>query len=105
LAWWIEQQQFDFVYWNIMHDAWYFSIATLPDSAKTVINKHLSTARIPDKFQSDFQGICDFMNNGASTDGFMLRMKIADLDRKRDQNLREIEPEFADLINYDYTKN
>jgi hypothetical protein len=83
-----------------MHDAWYFSIATLPDSAKTVINKHLSTASIPDKFQSDFQGICDFMNNGASTDGFMLRMKIADLDRKRNQNLRTVEPELADLIGY-----
>jgi hypothetical protein len=41
------------------------------------------------------------MNTGASTDGFMLRMKIADLDRKRNQNLREVEPEFADLIGYE----
>jgi hypothetical protein len=40
------------------------------------------------------------MNTGASTDGFMLRMKIADLDQKRQQNLREVEPEFADLIGY-----
>jgi hypothetical protein len=101
LAWWIEQQQFDFVYWNIMHDAWYFSIATLPDSAKQGINKHLSTASIPDKFQSDFRGICDFMNNGASTDGFMLRMKIADLDRKRKQNLKTVAPELAVLIEYE----
>ena len=101
LAWWIEQQQFDFVYWNIMHDAWYFSIATLPDSAKQGINKHLSTASIPNKFQSDFQGICDFMNNGASTDGFMLRMKIADLDRKREQNLKTVAPELAALIEYE----
>jgi hypothetical protein len=30
----------------------------------------------------------------------MLRMKIADLDRKRNQNLRDTEPEFADLIDY-----
>jgi hypothetical protein len=27
-------------------------------------------------------------------------MKIADLDRKRQQNLREVEPELADLIDY-----
>ena len=42
------------------------------------------------------------MNNGASTDGFMLRMKIRDLDRKRQQNLKVIAPEFAEIIEYDY---
>ena len=100
LAWWISQQQFDFVYWNIMHDAWYFSIATLPDTAKQAINDHLTTATVPAKFMEDFRGIRDFMNNGASTDGFMLRMKIADLDRKRQQDLNLVEPEFAQLIDY-----
>jgi hypothetical protein len=40
------------------------------------------------------------MNTGASTDGFILRMKIADLDRERNQNLRAVEPELADLIDY-----
>jgi hypothetical protein len=30
----------------------------------------------------------------------MLRMKIADLDCKRNQNLRAVEPELADLIDY-----
>ena len=103
LAWWISQQQFNFVYWNIMHDAWYFSIATLPDTAKQAINDHLTTATVPAKFMEDFRGIRDFMNNGASTDGFMLRMKIADLDRKRNQDLTIVEPEFAQLI--DYVKN
>ena len=33
---WIMEQGFDFNYWNMMHDAYYFSIATLPTSAKTV---------------------------------------------------------------------
>jgi hypothetical protein len=42
------------------------------------------------------------MNNGASTDGFMTRMKIRDLDRKREQNLRTVAPELADLLMYDY---
>jgi hypothetical protein len=42
------------------------------------------------------------MNNGASTDGFMTVMKIRDLDRKRQQNLRDVEPELADILNYSY---
>jgi MoaA/NifB/PqqE/SkfB family radical SAM enzyme len=100
LAHWIASQQFDFVYWNIMHDAWYFSIATLPDEVKQDIDNYLSTAKIPEQFRQDFQGIRDFMNNGASTDGFMLRMKIADLDRKRNQDFAQVSPEMAELIEY-----
>jgi MoaA/NifB/PqqE/SkfB family radical SAM enzyme len=107
VAQWIDKnkESFNFVYWNMMHDAWYFSIATLPDDAKAAITKHLRSADVPLQYRDEFDRIIDFMNTGASTDGFMLRMKIADLDRKRQQNLREVEPEFADLIEYDYTKN
>ena len=101
LAQWIVLQKFDFVYWNMMHDAWYFSIATLPDSAKAAITEHLRTADVPAQYREEFDRITDFMNNGASTDGFMTRMKIRDLDRKRQQNLRDIAPELADILNYD----
>jgi hypothetical protein len=101
VACWIAEQSFDFVYWNMMHDAWYFSIATLPDTAKAAIEKHLNTADIPEQYRAEFDRICDFMNRGASTDGFMMRMKIKDLDRKRQQNLCTVQPEFAAIIEYD----
>jgi MoaA/NifB/PqqE/SkfB family radical SAM enzyme len=104
LARWLEHQGFDYVYWNMMHDAWYFSIATLPDAAKTEIILHLENAAIPAQWREEFDRICDFMRRGASTDGFMLRMKVRDLDRKRGQNLATVEPEFAALIDYDYNK-
>jgi len=102
VAWWIDQnkESFNFVYWNMMHDAWYFSIATLPDTAKAAITEHLRTADVPPQYRVEFDRITDFMNTGASTDGFMLRMKIADLDRKRNQNMHDVAPEFADLIHY-----
>ena len=44
------------------------------------------------------------MNNGASTDGFMTQMKIRDLDRKRNQDLRRVAPELADILNYNYVQ-
>ena len=97
---WIVMQGFDFVYWNMMHDAWYFSIATLPDKAKQGIEQWLKTASVPFQFKNEFDQIIDFMNSGASTDGFMLRMKIADLDRKRNTDLNNIAPELATLIDY-----
>jgi sulfatase maturation enzyme AslB (radical SAM superfamily) len=102
LAHWIETQGFDFVYWNMMHDSWYFSIATLPDSAKQAITEHLNSADIPAKHKDEFERIVAFMNNGVSTDGDILRMRVRDLDFKRQQNLADVEPEFAALINYDF---
>ena len=40
------------------------------------------------------------MNGGASTDGFMLRMKIQDLDLKRNTDFARTCPEMAELIEY-----
>jgi MoaA/NifB/PqqE/SkfB family radical SAM enzyme len=100
IARWLEQnkESFNFVYWNMMHDAWYFSIACLPDTAKQAISEYLDS--VDTIYRSEFDRIRDFMNNGASTDGFMTRMKIADLDRKREQDLRMVAPELAELLNY-----
>jgi hypothetical protein len=85
-----------------MHDAWYFSVATLPDTAKEKITNHLRSSAFPTQYQAEIDRIIDFMNNGASTDGFMLKMKVRDLDRKRQQNLAEVAPEFAEVIDYHY---
>jgi organic radical activating enzyme len=101
---WLIQQKFDFIYWNMMHDAYYFSISTLPESAKAAITKQLTSANVPDKILSEFASAVEFMNRGNSLDGQLLRMNIRDLDHKRQQNLADVEPEFAALIDYDYTK-
>ena len=97
---WIATQEFDFVYWNMMHEAYYFSISTLPVDAKVAIATKLQHSEVDDRTRRDFTQIIDFMNCGVSLDGNILRMKIADLDRKRNQDLSLVEPEFAKLINY-----
>jgi hypothetical protein len=100
LSHWIEAQQFDYVYWNMMHEAYYFSISTLPEQAKRVISQRLTLAQVNARDRQEFDRIIDFMMGAPSLDGEILRMKIADLDRKRSQNLREVEPELANLIGY-----
>lgn len=100
LANWIDKQKFDFVYWNIMHEAYYFSINTLPTKAKEAITAKLSQSNISQRHQTEFKNVIEFMNNGVSLDGQILRMRIADLDRKRQQNLADVESEFAQLIDY-----
>ena len=100
LADFVYAQGFDFVYWNMMHEAYYFSISTLPESTKLAIAEHLRSAEVGPQIKKEFDNIVKFMTNGVSLDGNILRMKIADLDRKRQQDLNEVEPEFARLINY-----
>jgi MoaA/NifB/PqqE/SkfB family radical SAM enzyme len=97
---WIDLQEFDFVYWNMLHEAYYFSISTLPESAKKAIADRLNTCSVGNQTRKEFNNIIDFMNRGVSLDGNILRMKIADLDRKRQQTIATVQPEFADLINY-----
>lgn len=100
LAKWNYSQGFDYVYWNMMHEAYYFSISTLPEAAKADIAVKLRTCVGQSDATQEFERIIAFMTAGVSLDGQLLRMKIADLDRKRGQDLRTVEPEFAELIGY-----
>ena len=101
VAQWLEHRPFNFVYWNMMHDAWYFSIANLPTRAKTAIADHLCQALVPAKYRNEFDRIIDFMMNGPDTDGAQMLREIKNLDRRRGQNLALVAPELAELINYD----
>jgi organic radical activating enzyme len=97
---WLVQQKFDFIYWNMMHDAYYFSVSTLPEAAKAAIAQRLTTAAVPTCVLKEFVSAAEFMNRGNSLDGNLLRMNIRDLDYKRKQNLATVAPEFAALIEY-----
>ena len=101
LARWNYSQGFDYIYWNMMHEAYYFSISTLPERAKAAITTQLrSCGSVSDAAQQEFNRIVDFMNAGVSLDGSNMRREIANLDRRRNQNLALVEPEFAKLIEY-----
>ena len=100
VAAWILEQRMDFIYWNMMHDAYFFSISSLPERAKQVITDRLLTANVPGPVREEFARVADFMNRGVSLDGEQLRREVGNLDRRRGQNLVVVEPEFAELIGY-----
>ena len=101
LAWWIAGQEFDFVYWNMLHEARYLSIASLPVAAKQVIADHLWKAEIPRQYREEFDRIIDFMEQGEPSDGSKLRQEIAKLDQRREQDITQVLPELAELIGYE----
>lgn len=101
VAAWIDKNidSFDFVYWNMLHDAWYFSIASLPESAKQSISKYLDS--VSTSWKLEFERIRDFMNQGKSSNGQEMLKQIAVLDQRRDQNLWAVAPELAEIIGYE----
>jgi MoaA/NifB/PqqE/SkfB family radical SAM enzyme len=101
VALWIALQDFDFVYWNMMHDAWYFSISKLPAGTKEHIADHLGNCDIPEQFRSEFDRIIDFMNHGESSDGRETQQQIRRLDQRRNQDLKKSSPELAQILDYE----
>jgi len=101
VAQWIERQDFDFVYWNMLHDPHYFSIANMPEQAKISTKQRLSSKWVPDRFRKEFDRVVEFMMNGAGSDGSMLRKKIKELDSRRQQNLKDVSAELARVIDYE----
>jgi sulfatase maturation enzyme AslB (radical SAM superfamily) len=100
VAHWIDQQGFDFVYWNVLHDAPHFSVAALPEKTKLQIQSRLTNAEFSPKNRSEIQRIIEFMMQGSATDGQTLRDQIRLVDRRRGENLLSVAPELAAAIDY-----
>lgn len=98
VAQWIQNQSFDYVYWNMMHDPDYYSISTLPSVAKQVIAERLRQADVSEEDKLEFNLAIKFMNNGADSTGDRLREQIQLLDKRRNEKLSEVAPELAELL-------
>lgn len=98
VAAWIPDQRFNFVYWNMLHDTPELSIANLPHTAKQAIQAHYDQAEVPEWFRSELAAILRFMWSGTRDLGDQLRQTIQRLDQRREQRLRAVAPELADML-------
>ena len=101
LANWIDTRNFDFVYWNMLHEARHHSVSTLPERAKELVSNRLMSSRVSDFHMKEFVNIVDFIKAGTSLDGKELRKSVAEVDRRRSQDLRTHHPELAEAIDYE----
>ena len=100
LANWIDKRSFDFVYWNMLHEARYHSVSTLPESAKEVAIENLKNANVTEYHRNEFNNIIDFIKAGTSLDGEDLRNNVKLVDWRRQQDLRTHHLELATAIDY-----
>jgi len=103
LANWIDSQEFDFIYWNMLHEARHFSIASLPQCAKEKAARKLDIAKVRPFHRQQFNQIRDFMMAGTSLPAVEIAKAIRRLDQRRNQNLGEVIRELADSLHYENT--
>jgi hypothetical protein len=96
-------QGFDFIYWNMMHEARHFSISALPPNAKHLAAQRLDTATVTPFHRREFDQIRDFMMAGPSMRAEEICQQIRRLDQRRGQNLRTVIWELAEALDYDPT--
>ena len=101
VAAWIDQQAFDFVYWNMLHDAPEWNIQNLRWAAKRFAENHLRWAKFSDQHRPEIDRICAFMIAGGLNHTPDTVKKIRELDRRRGENLDQVAPLLAYVIKYD----
>lgn len=104
LAAWIQEQAFDYMHWNLLHDPDKFSIRNLPYYAKHYVANVLRWQTFCDRDRKEIDHMIQFMLQGNHTDGQDLLAGVQELDQRRQQSLAEVAPDLAYLIKYDAAK-
>jgi MoaA/NifB/PqqE/SkfB family radical SAM enzyme len=101
LAQWIDQQQFDYVFWNMLHDGPQFCIANLNRDTKDLAIDRLRRAQVSQFHRLEFDKIIEFMQQGSDTDASDLKASIRKTDQRRDENLNHVLPDLARALHYE----
>lgn len=99
VAAWIDQQRFNFVYWNMLHDPPELCISGLPGHTKDIIEQRLRSKGFA-QHQQEIDNIIGFMRQGISTDGKELLNSIRRIDQRRNESLISVAPDLSKAINY-----
>jgi MoaA/NifB/PqqE/SkfB family radical SAM enzyme len=99
LAEWISHQTFDHVHFNVLHDAWYFNVRNLNETAKQLVNNKFANYNGP--YKKDIVNVIEFMNQGEGSDCSSLIDILKQSDQQRHQHYRDHHAEMAKAIGYE----
>jgi organic radical activating enzyme len=97
---WAEKQNFNSVYFNVLHDPWFMSIARMTNEAKQLVLDKLHTMQVAEQFHSNIQGIIKFIELGAGSDGAEFGRFVTQVDTYRKENFAHTHPEIAKAMGY-----
>ena len=101
LCQWVSRQNFNYDYFNMLHDPKHQNIGTMTQAAKDLVIEKLEAGNFVPKHKLEIDRIIQFIKNGNTGDGskFLFEMKRSDEFRK--QSLITTHPEIAKAMGYE----
>lgn len=98
---WINQQHFDHIYFNMLHDPWHMCVSKMTSNAQELVIDKLSNGLLDPKYRAEILRIVKFIQNGEGSDGqeFVNKMKLA--DEYRNQSFLTTHTEIAKAMGYE----
>jgi MoaA/NifB/PqqE/SkfB family radical SAM enzyme len=97
---WIEQQTFDHIYFNMLHDPWHMCISRMTPTAQKLVVDRLATHNFNSKHKMEILRIIKFIENGQGSDGSEFLRKMHQTDDYRGQSFLTTHAEIAKAMGY-----
>lgn len=98
---WILTQDFNRLYFNMLHDPWHMNIAYLTPTAKEVVIKRLQEYNFNQEHKVEIDRIVQFIINGPGSDGDKFRKNMQQTDEYRNQSFLDTHYEIAKAMGYE----
>lgn len=98
---WIDSQNFDYVFYNYLHEAKEWNVQYLPLEYKELIQTKLLSSKITSRYRKEMNQACVFMMDkhlGDEQIHWHRRQKIIASDKFRNQSFVKVHPEYQGLV-------
>jgi MoaA/NifB/PqqE/SkfB family radical SAM enzyme len=97
---WIQDQIFDHVYFNMLHDPWHMCISKMTQTAQQLVINRLENHMFHPKYRAEILRIIQFIRNGEGSDGQEFLSKMKTTDQYRKQSFLATHKEIAEAMGY-----
>lgn len=97
---WISTQNFNHIYFNMLHDPWHMCISQMTSEAQQLVIDKLSSAEIDPRYRAEILRIIKFIQNGSGSDGKEFVRKMQQTDEYRNQSFLDTHAEIAQAMGY-----
>jgi MoaA/NifB/PqqE/SkfB family radical SAM enzyme len=98
---WIQDQIFDHVYFNMLHDPWHMCISSMTPAAQELVIDRLEHHKFHSKYCAEILRIVQFIKNGQGSDGQEFLSKMKTTDQYREQSFVDTHLEIAKAMGYE----
>jgi MoaA/NifB/PqqE/SkfB family radical SAM enzyme len=97
---WIGTQDFNNVYFNMLHDPWHMCISKMTKNAQKTVIDRLTNHSFDPKYRAEVLRLIKFIENGEGSDGSVFLGKMTQTDAYRKQSFLTTHREIAEAMGY-----